>query len=100
MDQHAQAQVLNALLRQRELLDKQIQEIVDGMMRSTPPQQSAPPENAGKQSARRPISPAAKKRMAEATRKRWEEYRQAKAAQKPTAKKNAPKKSTAAAKLA
>ncbi len=99
MDQNAQAQVLNALLRQRELLDKQIQEIVNGMIRSTPPQESAPGKTLAKRSA---ISPAAKKRMGEATRKRWAEYREAKAAatkksaedpQKPAAKKTALKKS-------
>ena len=109
MDQNAQAQILNALLRQRELLDKHIQEIVDGMIRSTSQQESAPAKTAAKQSARRRISPAAKKRMAEATRKRWEQYRQAKAvaskkapgtAQKPNSKKTAPKKSAATAKSA
>ncbi len=91
MDQNAQAQVLNALLRQRELLDKQIQEIVNGMIRSTPPQEPAPTKTTGKRSA---ISPAAKKRMAEATRKRWAQYREAKAAEGPQkpAKKTATKK--------
>ncbi len=48
MDQNAQAQVLNALLRQRELLDKQIQEIVNDMIRSTPPQESAPGKTSAK----------------------------------------------------
>ncbi len=100
MDQNAQAHVLNALLRQRELLDKQIQEIVDGMMRSTPRQQSEPAVKPATQTARRPISPAAKKRMADATRKRWEQYRQAKAAGLAPAKKTAPKKSATAAKSA
>ena len=94
MDQNAQAHVLKALLRQRELLDKQIQEIVDGLIRSTPQQQTAPAKPAVK---RRRISAAAKKRMAEATRKRWEQYRQAKAA---GAKKTAARKSSATAKAA
>ncbi|MGH9626947.1 MAG: hypothetical protein ACRD7E_01070 [Bryobacteraceae bacterium] len=108
MDQNAQAQVLKALLRQRELLDKQIDEIVDGMIRSTP-QQSTPIETAVTKSARRRLSPAAKKRMADATRKRWKQYRQTKAAdtrkaaetpEKPPTKKRSARKSPVPAKSA
>jgi hypothetical protein len=103
MDQNAQAQVLKALLRQRGLLDQQIQELVDSMIRSTSQQQPTPAPTAEKQTARRKLSPAARKKVGEATRKRWELYRQAKAAgnkkaARKTTKQTSTKKSPAPAK--
>jgi hypothetical protein len=91
MDQNAQAQVLKALLRQRQLLDQQIQELVDSMIRSTSQQQPTPAPTAVKQTPRRKLSPAARKKVGEATRRRWEQYRQAKAARNRKAAQKSPK---------